>query len=175
MKQKPNAGVLSHDGPESRVEAPAVRAQFLAPLALMFFGAAPAREDAAKTDLAKMEGAWHLVRGEDEGQPPPEYVVKHLDVAIKGDRLTFKNIAPLVDKAGTLAITLDPATTPRCIDLKVETGSMKGTVVEGVYECKDDELKLCLYFADGARNRPLEFKTTAGSNRVLLVLERNQP
>ena len=144
-------------------------------IALVSFGAAPAREDAVKKELLKMEGAWQLVRGDEGGEPFSEYVVKNLEVSIKGDQLTFKNIAPLTDKAGKLTIKIDPSTTPKCIDLKVEAGSLKGTVLEGVYECKGDELKLCLFFASGTRNRPLEFETKAGSNRVLLVLKRQDP
>jgi uncharacterized protein (TIGR03067 family) len=101
--------------------------------------------------------------------------VKHLEVDVKEDQLTFKNIAPLTDKAGKLTIKIDPSTTPKCIDLKVEAGSLKGTTLEGVYECKGDELKLCLNFASGIRDRPLGFETKAGSNRVLLVLKRQKP
>jgi uncharacterized protein (TIGR03067 family) len=144
-------------------------------IALVSFGAALAQEDAAKKELARMEGTWRLIRGEEGGEPLSEYVVEHLEVVVKGDRLTFKNIAPLTDQAGTLAIKLDPSTTPKCIDLKVEAGSLKGAVLEGVYEARKDELKLCLYFARGTRNRPAEFETKAGSNRVLLVLKRQGP
>jgi uncharacterized protein (TIGR03067 family) len=144
-------------------------------IALGSFGAALAQEGAAKRDLVKMEGAWQLVRGEEGGEPVSEYVVKNLAVVVKGDELTFKNVAPLTDKASRLTIKLDPSTAPRCIDLKVEAGSLKGTVLEGVYEWEGGELKLCLLFAGGPRNRPLEFETKAGSHRVLLVLKRQGP
>jgi uncharacterized protein (TIGR03067 family) len=159
------------------VEASAVREPFLAlpAIALVSFGAALGQEDAAKKELGKMKGGWQLVRGEEGGEPVSEYVVKNLEMVVKGDQLTFNNIAPLTDKASTLTIKLDPSTTPRCIDLKVEAGSLKGTVLEGVYEVKADELKLCLHFAGGTRNRPLEFETRSGSNRVLLVLKRQGP
>ena len=141
-------------------------------IALMSLSDVLAQEDAAKAELVNMEGSWQLSRGEEGGNPLSESIVKNLEVVIKGNRLVFKNIASLTDHAGTLTIKLDPSTTPKCIDLKVEAGSLKGTVFEGVYETKGDELKLCLLFASGARNRPVEFETKADSNRVLLVLKR---
>jgi len=144
-------------------------------IALLSFGAALGREDAAKKELVKLEGAWQLVRGEEGGEPVSEYAVKNLAVIVKGDRLTFKNIAPLTDQASTLTIKIDPSTTPKCIDLKVEAGSLKGTVLEGIYENKADELRLCLLFANGTRNRPVDFEAKAGSNRLLLVLKRHGP
>jgi uncharacterized protein (TIGR03067 family) len=145
----------------------------LSAIVLVSFGAAPA-EDAAKKELSKMEGEWRLVRGEENGEAIAAFAVEHLELVVKGGQFTFKGIAPLTDKAARLTATLDATTTPRCIDLKVEAGSLKGTVLEGIYEWKDAEWKLCLYW-DSGRNRPLEFETTAGSNRVLLVLKRHKP
>jgi uncharacterized protein (TIGR03067 family) len=131
--------------------------------------AALAGDDAVKKELAKMEGVWQVVSGEEE------YLVQNLKWEIKGNRLTFKGIEPLTDKAGKVTIAIDASTTPKCIDLKVQAGSLKGTVVEGIYGWTGDRLKLCLYVASGNRNRPLQFKTKAGSNRVLFVLKREKP
>ena len=142
-------------------------------IVLVFFGVALAQDDAVKKELAKMQGDWQLVRGEENGEPAPEYVVKHLKCVIKGDQLTFEGIEPLTDKASKLSIKIDTSTIPKCIDLKVDAGSLKGDVLEGVYERTGDGLKLCLYFGKG--NRPLEFETKAGSNRVLFVLKREKP
>jgi len=83
-------------------------------------------------ELDKIQGNWQLVRGEENGEPGSENLVQNLKVGIKGDQLTFKGIEPLSDRAGRLTITIDPSTTPKCIDLKVEAGSEKGTVLEGV-------------------------------------------
>ena len=147
------------------------------PLALLVivlapFGGTFAQDDAVKKELVGLAGDWRLVHGEDDGEPAPEFVVKNLECLIEGDRLTFKGLATLTDKASKLSIKIDASTTPKCIDLKVEAGSLKGDVLEGVYERKGDELKLCLYLGKG--NRPLEFETKAGSNRVLFVLKREK-
>jgi uncharacterized protein (TIGR03067 family) len=132
-------------------------------------------DDSAKKDLDKLRGAWEVVKGEEEGTPANDYLVEHLKVEIKGNKLTFRGIKPLTDKARKLTIKLDASTAPRCIDLKVDVGSMKGDVIEGIYELKGGRLKLCLSVADGVRNRPLDFKTKAGSRRVMLVLKRQAP
>ena len=144
-------------------------------IVLVSFGVAPAQDDAAKKELVGMAGDWQLVRGEESGETASKYVVEHFKCVIKGDQLTFKGVEPLTDKASKLTIKIDASPTPKCIDLKVEAGSLKGTLLEGVYEWKGDELKLCLNFANGIANRPLEFETKAGSNRVLFVLKRQKP
>jgi uncharacterized protein (TIGR03067 family) len=149
-----------------------VRLPVLSAIVLVSFGAAPADEDAAKNDLARMEGVWRVVSGEEDGRPVSDYVVRNLRWEIKGDRLTFKGIKPLTDRASRLAIKIDPSTTPRCIDLEVEVGSEKGHTLEGIYEWKGDELKLCLFLDFTSRTRPVEFETRDGSNRVLFVLRR---
>jgi uncharacterized protein (TIGR03067 family) len=141
-------------------------------IVLVSFGAAPAQEDAVKKELVGMAGGWQLSRGEDDGEPASEYVIKNLKCVIKGDQLTFEGIEPLTDKASKLTMKIDTSTTPKCIDLKVEAGSLKGDILEGVYAWKGDELKLCLYLGKG--NRPLEFETKAGSNRVLFVFKRER-
>jgi len=135
--------------------------------------AATAQDDAVKKELAKFQGVWKTVQGEEDGKPSSEYLVDNLKWVIKNDQLTFKGIEPLLEKASRLAIVIDGSTTPKCIDLKVEAGSLKGTVFEGVYEWKGDELKMCFFLAGG--NRPLDFETKAGSNRVLFVLKRHEP
>ena len=141
-------------------------------IVLVAFGAVSAQDDAVKKEQAGMAGNWLLVSGEENGEPASEYVVKNLKCAIKGDQLAFKGIEPLTEKASKLTMKIDTSTTPKCVDLKVEAGSLKGDILEGVYEWKGDELKFCLYFGKG--NRPLEFETKAGSNRVLFVLKREK-
>ena len=134
--------------------------------------AVSAQDDAVKKELAGLAGEWRLVKGEANGEAANDYIIENLKCAIKGDRITFEGIKSLTDKFSELTIKIDGSTMPKCIDLKVQAGSLKGDVLEGVYECKGDELKLCLYVGKG--NRPLEFKAEAGSDRVLFVLKREK-
>jgi uncharacterized protein (TIGR03067 family) len=150
-----------------------VKSQLLVLTVLVSCGAVPAQDDAMKKALGGLAGACRLVRGEENGEPAREYAVENLKCVIKGDQLTFTGIKPLTDKASKLTIKIDTSTMPRCIDLKVETGTLKGDVLEGVYEQKEDELRLCLYLRKG--NRPLQFEAKASSDRVLFVLKRENP
>lgn len=150
-----------------------MKARFLAVAAIvLFLGDGPAQDDAAKKELDGLAGDWRLISGEDNGEPANDYALENLKSLIKGDQLTFAGIKPLTDRASRLTIKLDLTTTPKCIDLKVEEGSLKDQVLEGIYERKGDELKLCLYFGKG--NRPLEFETKPGTDRVLFVLKREK-
>jgi uncharacterized protein (TIGR03067 family) len=144
----------------------------LAVIVLVSVGAASAQDDPVKKELVGLAGDWRLVKGEANGEAANGYILENLKCAIKGDRLTFGGIKPLTDKFSQLTIKIDAATMPKCIDLKVEAGSLKGEVLEGVYERKGDELKLCLYLGKG--NRPLEFEAKGGSDRVLFVLKREK-
>jgi uncharacterized protein (TIGR03067 family) len=134
--------------------------------------AVSAQDDAVKKELAGLAGDWRLVKGESNGESANDYVIENLKCVIKGDRLTFGGIKPLTDKFSELTIKIDDSTMPKCIDLKVQAGSLKDEVLEGVYERRRDELTLCLYVGKG--NRPLEFKAEAGSDRVLFVLKREK-
>jgi uncharacterized protein (TIGR03067 family) len=135
-------------------------------------GTVSAQDDAVKKELAGLAGEWRLVKGEANGEAANDYIIENLKCAIKGDRITFGGVKTLTDKFSELTIKIDGSTMPKCIDLKVQAGSLKGDVLEGVYECKGDELKLCLYVGKG--NRPLEFKAEGGSDRVLFVLKREK-
>jgi uncharacterized protein (TIGR03067 family) len=63
---------------------------------------------------------------------------------------------------------LDPAKKPKTIDMTAEKA--KQEQVLGIYELKDDDLKLC--FAKGGGERPTEFISKAGTNQTVIVLKR---
>ena len=71
-----------------------------------------------------------------------------------------------------LALKLDAGTTPKCVDLTVADGVQKDAVLEGVYELKGDELRLCVRVF--GKDRPTEFKSPEGSSIALLTLKRQK-
>jgi len=139
---------------------------------LAVVGAARSQDDAVKKEREKFQGTWQVVSSEEDTVATPEIIVNFLKIAIKGDQLTLKGVEDLQKKFGKVTIVIDPATTPKIIDFKIEDGSEKNKTFEGIYELKDDMLKICASVRDG--NRPEEFKTKAGSNRVLFVLKREK-
>jgi uncharacterized protein (TIGR03067 family) len=153
-----------------------VKAQFLtlAAMVLASLSTALAQDDAGKKEQAKLEGVWNLVSGEENGEAAPESMVRNLKLVFKGNQLTFKGDARLMEKATKLTFKIDPSTTPKCIDITIEAGLDQGTVWEGIYEVTGDKMKICVYVG-GDKTRPVEFETKAGSNRALFVMKRDKP
>jgi uncharacterized protein (TIGR03067 family) len=98
--------------------------------------------------------------------------VQNLKLEMKGNQITLKGVEDLMKKFGKVTFKLDPSSMPKFIDFKVEAGSEKNSEYEGIYELKGDELRICASVV--SRNRPDEFKTKEGSNRVLFVLKRDK-
>jgi uncharacterized protein (TIGR03067 family) len=132
-----------------------------------------AADDAVKAEFAKLEGTWQVVSHETEGAPASEDYWRTISFVFKGKELTFKGDDVVSKKIGKITLTLDPSTTPRLIDLKIVEGEFKGIMLEGIYEIKDDRLKIC-YHNDEAKNRPTEFATKKGTKFDLFVLKREK-
>lgn len=66
---------------------------------------------------------------------------------------------------------IDPTTAPACVDLLTTDGAQKDAVIEGIYELKDKQLKLCVRLQ--GKDRPTEFASPDGSSIVLLKLHRD--
>jgi uncharacterized protein (TIGR03067 family) len=140
---------------------------------VLALGVAFAQDDAAKKELKKFQGTWQVVSALDSGKPVPDEVVHNLKIVIKEDRLTLKGVEDLILKFGKIKLVVDPSTMPKILDFKIEAGSEKDSTFEGIYEFKDKRLKICASTVSG--NRPSEFESKAGSNRVLFVLKRENP
>src|SRR5262245_54085172 len=140
---------------------------------VLLVGGALAQDDAAKKELAKLQGPWRVVSAEENKEAVPNEIVENLKFVIKGDELTLAGVENIVKKVAKVKLVVDPSTTPKTIDFKIEAGSEKGTTVEGIYELKDDELRFCACTVGG--NRPQEFATKPGSNLILFVLKREKP
>jgi uncharacterized protein (TIGR03067 family) len=129
--------------------------------------------DAAKTELARFEGTWQVIGHETEGKPTDEDHWRTVQFVFKGDELTFLGDDVLSKKVAKIRLVVDPSTSPRVIDLKIVEGDFKGETLEGVYEIKDDVLRIC-FRNEEVKNRPLDFSTKAGANLVLFVLKRQK-
>ena len=142
-------------------------------LLLLPLGFAYPQDDAVKKEREKMQGDWKVVSSEEDGNPTPDFIVQAVKLTIKGDQISLKGVEDLAERFGKVTFTLDPATTPKIMDFKIVAVKDKDNSHEGIYELKGDELKLCITTRSGG-NRPDEFKTKAGSNRVLVVLKREK-
>ena len=131
------------------------------------------QDKAGKKEEKKLQGDWQIVRSEEDGQPTADFIVQNLKIAIKGNQITIKGVEDLMERFGKVTFTIDPSTKPKIMDFKVVAGKDKDNRHEGIYEWKGEQLRICLTTANGG-DRPNEFKTKAGSNRLLVVLKRSK-
>jgi uncharacterized protein (TIGR03067 family) len=130
--------------------------------------------DAAKDELAKLQGDWSLVRLQEDGKSMPNPEVNK--VMIKGNRLTvvLKRPDSKKEERHSVKIKLDPTRKPKAIDLTAEDGPDKGQTILGIYELRADTLTICSADPPKSKGRPKEFTAKQGSGRALMVLKRSK-
>jgi uncharacterized protein (TIGR03067 family) len=127
---------------------------------------ASAQDDSAK-ERQRLQGAWTFVSVEQDG--------KNLDlfegakVVVKEDRVsvTLKKGFKLVR---SFKVFTD--TDPRCVDFLDADG--KGDAVEGIYEFKDNRLKVLVNVRVGGKERPTDFSDKGKMGHILYVLEKQE-
>jgi uncharacterized protein (TIGR03067 family) len=119
--------------------------------------------EAAKKDLEKLQGTWTLVSGKSDGKELPKEIAAKLKLVVEKDKFSIKND----DSEEPATVTLDPGQKPASIDIK----QGKEDPVKGIYELKDDELKLC--WATAGKERPKEFESNK-EGVILFVLKREK-
>lgn|ERR1043166_9495093 len=133
--------------------------------ALVTFPTGDAKD--AKKELAKLEGTWNVTEitynGTDHSKLNINFVFKGNEVLVEGNDKVKVEYA-------RLKIKLDLTTTPKLFDLTVGEGVQKGNDMEGIYELKGEELKICVKVF--GKDRPSEFKSPDGGSVALLVLKR---
>jgi uncharacterized protein (TIGR03067 family) len=139
--------------------------------ALTAAGLLSARADdaAAQKDLKALQGTWKVVAAEQDGDP--------LD-RIVGGTMTVKDNNFAIKTAGGTELKgdliLDPAKSPRHVNLAHQDGPLKDKTWQGIYELKGDALKICYAEADSEKERPTEFKTLKGSRLLFVELKREK-
>jgi uncharacterized protein (TIGR03067 family) len=131
--------------------------------------AARADDEAAKKELKALQGTWKVVAAEKDGDPLDRIVGG--TITIKDNNFTIVTVDK-VELKGDL--TLDPTKKPKHINFAHQDGVLKDKKWEGIYELKDDALKLCYAEADSEKERPTEFKTLKKSRLLLLEMKREK-
>lgn len=125
---------------------------FAVVLAGLLLGADEGPEDKAKKELDALQGTWNGVSAEEQGQAVPKADAEAMQLVIKGDKYTLKIQGNEIEQ-GTLKV--DPAKTPKVIDIKITSGEDKGKEQLGFYEVEKDTLKLNV--SKPGKARPKEF------------------
>lgn len=111
--------------------------------------------DPVKKDLAALQGNWKAVELISEGKKAQPQEFQDIKYQFKGDQML-----PLKERPSKEQITIrvDPTCQPKTIDLVVTRNGKTFGTVEGIYELKNDTLRICLQQKNkGVRERPLTF------------------
>lgn len=122
-------------------------------------------------EFQKLAGVWVCSSAANDGKPIPEEVVKTLRLTItkEGGYKTERGDQVLFDST----CKLDPAKTPKQIDMLGTEGENKGKSALGIYALDGDKLTIC-YTMPG-KDRPKEFESKAGSAATMIVWKRGKP
>jgi uncharacterized protein (TIGR03067 family) len=123
----------------------------------------------AKDDGKKMDGTWKPVAAELGGKPFPDEILKTMKLAVTDGK--YSVTAGERSDEGTLK--LDPAKTPRAMDIVGTKGPNQGKTILAIYELTDTTLRVC-YDLSG-KTRPAEFKTHAETPLLLIEYKRQKP
>ena len=104
-------------------------------------------KDKPKDDATAIQGTWVAVSGEADGKEASADEIKDFQVVFTADKLVFN---PKGDNRAS-SYKLDPAKTPKVIEVTPQDGPAKGKTLHGLYELDGDRLKLCLQNGDGDR------------------------
>lgn len=131
--------------------------------AVACLAAEPAKEGKARKDQDRLQGTWVFASLEANGRKSADDDLRNSELVIKGTAMK-----PVPDNPDLkISFKLDPSTDPRLIDITVNE-----RVLEGIYKFDGDDVKICLYTAEGVKQRPTEFAAPEGSNNLLVVLKR---
>src|SRR5436305_1628685 len=97
--------------------------------------AADPAPDAAKADVARLQGEWVMASGERDGQPIPDDFLKQFHRTCKDDVTTVTHGGQPFLHA---RFSLDPAKSPKTIDYTLLDGPDKGKTQPGIYKVDGD-------------------------------------
>ena len=117
-------------------------------------------------DLKKLQGVWHIIALETDGQKMPPAAFQDSQIIIKDKN--FTSIAMGATYGGKMEI--NESKKPKTFDLVFNAGPQKGTRNLGIYKLKADSWTICL--AMQGTERPGKFATQAGTGIALETLKR---
>src|SRR5262249_22487234 len=126
----------------------------------------------ARSEVKKLKGTWKTAKLIWNGKDYLAGGKKGFNFVFKGDVATIEGNDAVKKEYAKIRVKLDLSTTPKIMDITVLGGVQKDAVIEGIYELKGDELKICAKVF--GKDRPSEFASPAGSSIALLVLKREE-
>jgi uncharacterized protein (TIGR03067 family) len=120
-------------------------------------------------DRARLQGTWLLVQGDRDGEKlSDEALGQTRSCTFRGNTFTQGT----GDNAERGRCKSNGNARPKTIDFTFTDGPRKGQNLLGIYELSHDTFKVCWSLA--GKTRPANFTTRPGSNRLLLVWQRQK-
>lgn len=132
-------------------------------LAGSFLGS-DSQDEAVQKAMQQLQGTWRCEFLEQNGERAKTRDVEARNIFFGGNTLLVRDGATVV-QAGT--VQLDPSKNPAPLNLSVIQGQGKGKTLLGLYEWKDNTLRLC-WDTTGDR-RPTELKAGIANSQVTLA------
>jgi len=117
--------------------------------------------------LKKIQGTWRFVSQEMDGKEAPKDKLEKMTITFEGDKWTVR-AGDKVVQGGTHKF--DPTKKPGQVTAMVKEGENKGTTMLGIYEMKENTIKVC--FDPKGKERPTSFSSKDG--RFMAVVEREK-
>jgi uncharacterized protein (TIGR03067 family) len=125
-------------------------------------------QDAAKQELAKLQGAWSIVSVAIGGRAMvPDERSRQWRAVFEGDTLTATGGGQVPHSS---TVRIDPTKTPKVMDHAFRRDGRE-TMTRGIYKLEGDTLTVCSALRDG--ERPARFEAT--EETTLTVLKRADP
>ena len=145
----------------------ATRCAGLVALVITISIARAADDDAAKKDMARLQGEWVMVSGSADGQEMPAGILKNSKRVCKDDVTTVTVGDQLFMKA---KFTLDRSKHQACVDYENIAGSHAGRPQVGIFELSGDTLRVCM--SAPGKPRPQDFSSKRGDGRSYTTWRR---
>ena len=128
----------------------------------------PSPKDAAlKQELARLQGGWQIEAMQEDGEKTAAADLKGRTLFFGRDTFLFRRPDNLI-QIGMLK--LDPAKTPKTVNVTIMRGPQKGDTMLGIYTVEGDALKVCLHVP--GEERPKDFSAASGSGRLFVTAKR---
>lgn len=133
-------------------------------IALFTLGAGGTND--AKKELEKFAGNWEVDGLTYDGK---QHNLK-FKMVFKGNDGVVEGNDKVTNEYAKIKFKIDPEAKPKAIDITIAAGSQTDAKMEGIYEFKDGELRICVKVF--GNQRPSEFAAPEGSSSVFLTLTR---
>lgn len=128
-------------------------------------------EEKTENDQDRLQGAWQAQSMEVDGQPGPEDAVKRMKFIFEGEKLRLFGNHKEDDSEMKATYKIDAGESPKHLNFTPE--ELKKPIL-AIYKFEGDDLKVCIRHAQSSKGRPTEFKTTEGSELVLIVFQKQK-